>query len=254
MAADDFFIARLRAALAAQADAARAGPMQAYMKSAQPFLGIAAPERRRIAAAVIQAQPLDDAQTLADTMRLLWQTAAFREERYVALELASVPPHTTRLSLALLPVLEMMVASGAWWDHCDGISGGPLAALLRRWPAEVKPVLRRWSLGRDLWLRRASFLCQRGLKGAAFDAPLFYETLLPSIGSSPLAAPFAREFFIRKGIGWALRERSHAAPDEVIAFCEAHAAQLAPMTVREALKAIRRISARQTSSAAPASL
>jgi 3-methyladenine DNA glycosylase AlkD len=254
VAADTAFIAHLRAALAAQADPARAGPMQAYMKSAQPFLGIPAPERRRTAAAVIQAQPLHDARTLADTMQALWQTAAFREERAVALELASAPQHTKLLSLAVLPVLEMMIASGAWWDHCDGISGGPLPALLRRWPAEVKPVLRRWSRGKDLWLRRASFLCQRGLKGADFDAPLFYATLLPSIGCSPLAAPFAREFFIRKGIGWALRERSHAAPDEVIAFCDEYAAQLAPLTVREALKAIRRINARRTSSAAPASL
>jgi 3-methyladenine DNA glycosylase AlkD len=224
------------------------------MKSTQPFLGIAAPERRRIAAAIIQARPLADAQTLADTMQALWQGAAFREERYVALELASVPPHPKLLSLALLPVLKMMIASGAWWDLCDGISGGPLAALLRRWPAEVKPVLRRWSRGPDLWLRRASFLCQRGLKGADFDAVLFYETLLPSIGSSPSAAPFAREYFICKGIGWALRERSKASPDEVVAFCAAHAEQLASLTVREALKAVRRLTARRTSSAAPASL
>jgi 3-methyladenine DNA glycosylase AlkD len=242
--ADTAFIARMRTALAAQADTARAGPMQAYMKSAQPFLGIAAPQRRHTAAAVIRAQPLADAPTLADTMRALWQAAQFREERYVALELACVPPHTRLLSLALLPVLEMMVVNGAWWDHCDGISGQTLAALLRRWPDEVKPVLRRWSRGPDLWLRRASFLCQRGLKGADFDAPLFYETLLPSIGSSALAQPFAGEFFIRKGIGWALRERSHAAPDEVVAFCLEYAPQLAPLTVREALKAVRRRAAK----------
>ncbi len=244
MAADTAFIARLRAALAAQADPAQAGPMQAYMKSAQPFLGIAAPARRRIAAAVIRAQPLADAQTLADTMQALWQAADFREERYVATELARVPPHTKLLSLALvpmlMPVLEMMIASGAWWDHCDGISGNTLADLLRRWPGDIKPVLRRWSRGPDLWLRRASFLCQRGLKGADFDAPLFYETLLPSIGSGPLAAPFAGEFFIRKGIGWALRERSYASPDEVVAFCDEYAGQLSALSVREALKALRR--------------
>ncbi len=240
MAVDTAFIARLRAALAAQADPVRAAPMQAYMKSAIPFLGIPAPERRHIAAAAVQAQPLADAQTLADTMLALWQGASFREERYVASELARLPPHGQLLSLALLPVLETMITSGAWWDHCDEISGNALAALLRRWPAEIKPVLRRWSRGSDLWLRRASFLCQRGLKGADFDAPLFYATLLPSIGDSPVAAPFAREFFIRKGIGWALRERSDAAPDEVVAFCEAHAGQLSALSVREGLKALRR--------------
>jgi 3-methyladenine DNA glycosylase AlkD len=214
--------------------------MQAYMKSALPFLGIPAPERRRIVAAVVKARPLADVQTLAATMLALWQGATFREERYVASELARLPAHARLLSLSLLPVLETMIQSGAWWDHCDEISGNTLAHLLRRWPSEVKPVLRRWSRGSDLWLRRASFLCQRGLKGADFDAPLFYETLLPSIGDSPLAAPFAREFFIRKGIGWALRARSSAAPEEVIAFCDAYAAALAPLTVREALRAVRR--------------
>ncbi len=240
MAADTAFIAHLRAVLAERADPVQAVPMQAYMKSAQPFLGIAAPERRRIAAAVVKARPLADAQALADTMQALWRDARYREERYVASELAGHPPHRPLLSLALLPVLEMMITSGAWWDHCDGISGGPLAALLRRWADDVKPVLRRWSRGPDLWLRRASFLGQRGLKGADFDGALFYETLLPSIGNGPLAAPFAREFFICKGIGWALRERSYAAPDEVVAFCEAHAGQLSALSVREALKALKR--------------
>ena len=82
-------------------------------------------------------------------------------------------------------------------------------------------------------------LCQRRLK-AEFDVPLFYETL-PSIGTSP----FNREFFIRKGIGWALRERSYAAPLEVEAFCREYATQLSPLTVREALKAMRRRELRQ---------
>ena len=87
-----------------------------------------------------------------------------------------------------------------------------------------------------LWLRRASFLCQRRLKAPHFDAVLLYDCILPSIG----AGRFANEFFIRKGIGWALRERSYAAPDEVQAFCREYASQLAPLTVREALKVIER--------------
>ncbi len=67
-----------------------------------------------------------------------------------------------------------------------------------------------------------------------FDAVLLYDTILPSIGKGK----FANEFFIRKGIGWALRERSYAAAEEVQMFCEEYAAQLSPLTVREALKVI----------------
>ena len=72
----------------------------------------------------------------------------------------------------------------------------------------------------------------RSADGEGRDAPLLYECILASIGDRP----FAGEFFIRKCIGWALRERSYAAPDEVQAFCREYAAQLAPLTVREALK------------------
>jgi 3-methyladenine DNA glycosylase AlkD len=63
---------------------------------------------------------------------------------------------------------------------------------------------------------------------------LLYETILPSIGVSA----FAKEFFIRKGVGWALRQRSYKAPEEVQVFCDEYADQLSPLTLREALKVI----------------
>ena len=235
MAADGAFIATLRAALAAQADAAQAPAMQAYMKSAMPYLGISTPLRRQLTAGVVQRAPLADAQTLADTMEALWRQAAFREERYAAMELARARPHARLASLALLPVYEQMIVSGAWWDTCDDISGNGIGTLLQRWPEAMKPALRRWARGDDLWLRRAAMLCQRRLK-AGFDAVLFYETLLASVGD----VRFERAFFIRKGMGWALRERSYAAPEDVQAFCREYAAQLSPLTMREALKAIAR--------------
>jgi len=144
------------------------------------------------------------------------------------------------LGLELLPLLEEMIATGAWCDYCDDISGNELATLLERHPREMKPPLRRWAKGGDLWPRRAAMLCQRGLGPASFDAGLLYDCILPSIGSGR----FADEFFIRKGIGWALRERSYAAPDEVVAFCREYADQLSPLTRREALKVIARRSER----------
>lgn len=240
MAADRAFIAALRAAFTAQADAAAAPPMQAYMKSALPFHGIAAPLRRQITAAVVKAHPLRDTGTLAATMLALWHEAGHREERYAASELAAVGPHRRLVDLRLLPVYEAMIASGAWWDHCDEISGNALPALWRIDAAAIKAVLRRWSTGDDLWLRRAAMLAQRRLKAGEVDAVLLYATILPA-----LADPrFAAEFFIRKGIGWALRERSYQAPDEVQAFCREYAAQLSPLTKREALKVIARRAAK----------
>jgi 3-methyladenine DNA glycosylase AlkD len=99
----------------------------------------------------------------------------------------------------------------------------------------MKSVMRRWARSDDLWLRRAAMLSQRRLK-PGFDPVLLYETILPSIAPSP----WAGEFFLRKGIGWALRERSYDAPEEVQAFCREYAARLSPLTKREALRAIAR--------------
>ncbi len=246
MAAHRLLIDTLRAGLQAQADPGRAPAMQAYMKSALPFHGIAAPLRRQVTAAAVQQHPLADAGTLADTMRALWDEARFREERHVASELARQRPHRALLAqhgLALLPVFEHMIVTGAWWDHCDEISGEAIGPLLARHPGQMKPLLRRWAQGSDLWLRRTAILCQRGLKaepGGSFDAELLYACILPSIGPASAANPWPDEFFLRKGIGWALRERSYDAPDEVRAFCAEYGPRLAPLTVREALKALKR--------------
>jgi 3-methyladenine DNA glycosylase AlkD len=233
----------LRAAFAAHADPARAAPMQAYMKSPLPFYGIAAPLRRRLTAEVVKAHTATDTATLARTMLTLWRGARFREERYAAVELPRIGRvHPTLVNLELLPLVEQMIVEGAWWDLVDDLSGHLLARLLERHPHEMKPLLRRWARSDELWLRRAAMLCQRSVAPEAFDAGLLYDTILPSIGSGR----FAGEFFIRKGIGWALRERSYVAPREVTAFCREYASQLAPLTLREAMKAIHRKSRSRT--------
>jgi 3-methyladenine DNA glycosylase AlkD len=163
----------------------------------------------------------------------LWRSARTREERYAAMELARIGRHAPLLGPELLPVYEQMIRDGAWWDICDDICGNALGQLLVTHPAIVKPRLRRWARGDDLWLRRAAILCQRRLK-SGFDARLLYDCILPSIGDGR----FAGEFFIRKGIGWALRERAYAAPDEVRAFCHEYRARLASLTLREALRVV----------------
>jgi 3-methyladenine DNA glycosylase AlkD len=223
----------IRRAFLQHADAAQAGPMQAYMKSAMPFHGIAAPQRRRLMAEAVAAHPCRSTRELSQTMTALWRDATHREQRYAAMELARVRPHRALLDVTLLPLYERMIVESAWWDICDDISGEALGTLLQCEPKVVKAALRRWAVGDDLWLRRAAILAQRRMK-QGFDAPLLYECILPSIGSGP----FAGEFFIRKGIGWALRERSYVAPDEVQAFCREYATQLAPLTVREALRVL----------------
>jgi 3-methyladenine DNA glycosylase AlkD len=237
MSADADFIAQLRAALAAHASPDKAAPMQAYMKSAMPYLGVPAPLNSKVTADLVRASPLPDATTLADTMQQLWRQAQYREERYSAIELAQLRPHAKHISMQLLPVYEEMITSGAWWDYCDDIASHNVSELLRRWPTEMKPVLRAWAKGPQMWLRRAAMLSQLNSKRDC-DAALLYETILPSLLPKTADSPFADEFFIRKGMGWALRQRSYVAPDEVQAFCVEYAGRLSPLTIKEALRVV----------------
>lgn len=227
----------IRRSFAAHADATRAASMQAYMKSAMPFHGIPTPLRRRLTADAVQAHPAADTAALARDMLALWQGATHREQRYAAVELPRTGRrHPKLVDPSLLPLAQQLIAEGAWWDLVDDLSGNLLPRLIESDAAAVHAAMRRWAHGSDLWLRRAAILAQRNVRPALFDARLLYETILPSIGSAAVAG----EFFIRKGIGWALRERSYDAPEEVRAFCREYATQLAPLTVREALKALQR--------------
>jgi 3-methyladenine DNA glycosylase AlkD len=226
----------VKASLGAAANPAQAAPMQAYMKSAMPFVGVAAPQRRQVVAACAKAHPCSDAQTLADTVLALWRIARHREHRYAALDLLRQAPHRKLIDTQLLPVLHELLQTDPWWDFNDEISGQVLPLLLARDPATMKPLLRRWARGDDLWLRRAAMLAQRALK-SGFDAVLLYDCILPSL-LGPGAHPVASDFFIRKGMGWALRERSYAAPEEVQAFVAEYRSRLSPLTQREALKVI----------------
>jgi 3-methyladenine DNA glycosylase AlkD len=226
----------IRAALTSAADPTLAPAMQAYMKSAMPFLGVPAPLRRQVVRDAIRAEPCRSGRELSQLVRSLWRDATHREMRYAALDLFRMAPHRRLLTIELLPLARELLADATWWDLNDELSGVLLPALLQDDAAAMKPLLRTWARGPELWERRAAMLTQRKLASDAFDAVLFYDCLLPSVGDPALG----REFFICKGMGWALRERSYAAPDEVQAFIREYADRLSPLTRREAMKALRR--------------
>jgi 3-methyladenine DNA glycosylase AlkD len=231
--------ARVRARLEAVADPALAPAMEAYMKSVSPYLGVPTPLRRKTVADVMRGNACGTSQALSGLVLLLWREATHREERYAALDLLRINAHRPLLTVELLPLARELLDGATWWDLNDELSGHLLPRLLLASPARLKPLLRAWARESNLWDRRAAMLTQRGLKGADFDAVLFYDCILPSVGD-PV---FGREFFICKGMGWALRQRSYTAPDEVLAFCEEFDQRLSPLTRREALRVLRARSA-----------
>lgn len=218
--------AAVRRALRAAADPERAPAMQAYMKSAQPFLGVRLPEVSRLTLAAAREHPPASAEEVGAVAADLWRGATHREERYAAVALTGLP--VARGALELLPLYEEMITSGAWWDHVDAIAGRT-ARLLVEHPAQMTPVIRGWARSPDRWLRRSAVLAQLGLKDRT-DRDLLAEVIGANAGDG--------EFFVRKAIGWALRDFARTDPAWVLAFVDEH--PLSPLSVREATKHLRR--------------
>lgn len=221
-------IRALRLALRARADPEKAGPMQAYMKSSMPYLGVPVPEMRAACRAVFAEHPLATADEWRRAMLDLWRSAAHREERYAAIELAGARRYATFQSLRMLPVYEEMIVTGAWWDYVDGVASNQVGGLLRAHPREMKRTMRAWARGDHLWKRRSAILCQLKFKRDT-DLDLLYGCIEPAIDD--------REFFLRKAIGWALREYAKTDAREVLRYVTAQRRRLSPLSKREALKA-----------------
>jgi 3-methyladenine DNA glycosylase AlkD len=210
----------IRAELRATGDAERAPQQQAYMKSAMPFYGVPVPQVRRMARA--HARTMTDAAALRATALELWDAASDREERYAAMAVLALP--TLRADPEVIPIAEHMVRTGQWWDITDELAHRLAEALDAR-ADETAALVRRWSLDDDFWIRRIAILSQLGRRNR-LDPELLSDVIEPNVGDP--------EFFIRKAIGWALREYARIEPAWVRRFVAEH--DLSPLSAREALK------------------
>jgi 3-methyladenine DNA glycosylase AlkD len=109
----------------------------------------------------------------------------------------------------------------------DGIATHRLRELLVRCPEPMRRTMLAWARDDDLWKRRSAILCQIGLKQDT-DLDLLYACIEPSLGS--------KEFFLRKAIGWALRQYAWTDPREVVRYVRRNRGRLSPLSKREALK------------------
>lgn len=228
--------AAVRRALEAVAIPEDAGPMQAYMKSAMPYLGVKKPARVAALKPIFAALPVDGPDALAENVEALWSQAIFREERYAALDLLDAARHRKHHQLSLLPLLERIITEGAWWDHVDACAR-PNRNLLERAPEPMRARLRSWARGSDLWLRRSAMIAQLRRK-TELDFELLCEliqTALESPGLHNPLPPKTERFFLHKAAGWALRDHAHTAPEAVRAYL-AQNQDLPRLTRREASK------------------
>jgi 3-methyladenine DNA glycosylase AlkD len=220
-------IATVRAALSDAAIPDKAPGMQRYMKSAMPYLGVPAPALRAVCKSALTAIPIRTATTWRRTALALWRGARFREERYAAIELTGDRRARAFQTMNALPMYEEMIVTGAWWDYVDVLAKHRLGPLLAAYAAPMRDVMLAWSHDEDMWKRRSSILCQLGFKERT-DRALLYACIEPSLGST--------EFFLRKAIGWALRQYAWTDPREVQRYVKKNEHRLSPLSRREALK------------------
>jgi len=219
--------------LANAGDPERARGQQAYMNSTMPFRGVTSPQLK----ATLRPVLADPAYRLAGrdeweaTIRALWDAARFREERYAALAISG---HRLYLQWArdrsAMPLYRHLVESGAWWDFVDDIASHRVGPVLRAHPETESDQMRSWASADSMWLRRAAILSQLSSREQT-DRQLLLDCITPNLGD--------HEFFIRKAIGWSLRQYAHSgttAADWVRRTVGELGPGLSPLSRREALK------------------
>jgi 3-methyladenine DNA glycosylase AlkD len=222
-------VTAVRDGLKAAADPVKAPQMQAYMKSAMPYRGVPGPAQKALWRQVFRAHPLTSEAQWKKVALELWRRAEYREERYAAVALTDQKVYAPYRTMAAIPLFEEMIVSGAWWDFVDWIAGHQMGGILRAEPRAMKPLMRTWAKDDDLWKRRTAILCQLGFKRDT-DLDLLYACIEPSLDR--------REFFLRKAIGWALRQYAWTDPKEVTRYVKANRDRLSPLSIREATKNI----------------
>ncbi|MFD9413882.1 DNA alkylation repair protein [Streptomyces goshikiensis] len=214
---------RLTETYGAAADPEQAGHMAAYMKGVAPFLGIRTPLRRELSRAVTKDTPAPAEADCAALALRCWGLAE-REYHYFAADY--LRRHVSRCSSGLLPVVRHLIVTVPWWDTVDTLAAhtvGPLVAADPRLAA----VMDEWIGDDHLWIVRTALLHQLRFKEATDTDRLFAHCRRQA--GQP-------DFFIRKAIGWALREYAKTDPRAVRTFVTAERATLSPLSTREALK------------------
>ncbi len=221
----DTVLERLTATYASAADPVRAAAAQAYVKDVAPFLGIPTPARRALSRTVLEGTPRpDEADCTAIALRC-WRLPE-REYHYFAVDY--LRRHVGRCSSGLLPVARHLVTTVSWWDTVDALAAHVVGGLVAADP-KLTADMDAWIADDDLWVARTALLHQLRYKERTDTSRLFAYCLRQS------AHP---DFFIRKAIGWCLREYTKTDPEAVRDFLARERGTFAPLSVREALKNI----------------
>jgi 3-methyladenine DNA glycosylase AlkD len=203
---------------------ARAAAEKAYLKSSLRFHGVTVPVVRKTAAELCKQHPQLTANDLRALVAALFATD-FHDLR--SLGIALLERKRTLLQARDLPWLKELVEEASNWAHVDWLATKVIGHLVGGLtPARRRSLLRTWAKDQHMWVRRTALLAQHDqLRAGAGDFDLFAEIAAPLLPE--------KEFFVRKAIGWVLREVCAVRPRLAFGFLKRHRNEVSGLTLRE---------------------
>ena len=206
------FVKQVQATFTAHRDKQIALQQSAYLKNQFPFLGLKKPLVFQLLRPLMRKADFS-----VDTIRTLWNLPE-REYHYAACYLAE--------KISDFEIFEYMLCHNAWWDTVDWIAATMIGGYFKNRPNAMS-IMDQWICDKFMWKRRAALIFQLKWKSA---------TDWESLQRYVLLTAHEQEFFIRKAIGWALRQYSKSEPKLVSDFLKIHGPKLSPLSIREARK------------------
>ncbi len=218
------YVELVKRSLAPLAGKARAAQMRAYLRNQFTFLGIQAPVRQRAVSSLPKHSML--AADVIRTATLLWEEPE-REYRYTAVDL--LDRNAKLLCLEDLDAIRVFVQTDSWWETVDGLAGvvGRILRAEKSKGIEAQRVMDSWVVDPDFWVRRVAMIHQLGWRMETDTERLF--------GYAEVLA-HEKEFFIRKAVGWALRDFSRWNPEAIRRYMRKKGRIFSSLTFREATK------------------
>jgi 3-methyladenine DNA glycosylase AlkD len=214
---------RLSQAYEQARDPDRAAPMAAYMRDQFPFLGIPSPTQKALTREVLTGLARPAEPDLAAVALACW---ARPEREYQYFACGWLRRHARLCTAEFMDTAQHLIVTKSWWDTVDTLAAHLVGPLVAQHPRLVTTT-DGWLTDRDRWLVRTAILHQLTFKETTDAYRLFRYCTVQA--SNP-------DFFVRKAIGWALREYAKTDPAAVRTFVTTHHSRLAALSVREALK------------------
>jgi len=218
------YFAKLATTFEKHADPLVAANAKAYMRNKSEFYGLPSPLRKQLLAECIAKSGYPKYAEFNEMIRFAWEQPQ-REWQYIAMEI--VAKFVKKAEPDLIDLAEWMIIHKSWWDSVDFVAPNIAGLLFNKFPETRMHYIEKWMQSGNLWLQRSCLIHQLRYNKTA-DRDLLFN-LCERLASHP-------DFFIRKAIGWSLRQYSKAYPEAVIGFVNSH--EFSNLSRKEALKVL----------------